>query len=885
MNKISPMMQQYLSIKDQHPDKILFFQVGDFYETFWEDARTVSRELELVLTSRDSSKSDGIPLAGMPVHAASNYMARLLEKGYKVVICDQVEDASQAKGLVKREITRIITPGTVTDLNMLEENRNNYLLSLHKEEGPNEYGMAVVDVSTGGFWATEICGDGCMDMIKTEWQRLRPSECIVTRDLKKELSIMEVCNNFENTLLEEVPADWFQVRNAAAEIGNQWGEEQLKLLELERNPLAVQASGALIAYLKNLQRSDLKHLKPVELYSPGQYLLFDGVTRRNLELTHTIREGKKKGSLLWVLNHTCSSMGERMLKRWIEQPLRELDKINSRIDAVEEFYQTVELKDEMRSLLRKVYDLERLCSRINFGNVDARDLVALKNSLVLLPRITKLLDGARSALLKEIRISFPNLSGLAQLISDTLVDEPPSGLRDGGFIRGGFDPEVDRLRLICSDGKQWLLNFEKEEKERTGIKSLKVGYNRVFGYYIEITRTYLHMVPPGYHRKQTLVNAERYINERLKEMEGEITGAGEKLAHLEFNLFEELREKTLTLCPSIQLAAQLLAELDCLQSLGEAALLNRYNRPSLSRDNPLSIKEGRHPVVEKTGLDERFVPNDALLDREHPLLIITGPNMAGKSTYCRSIALICLMAQMGGFVPAGSAILPVLDRIFARVGASDDLSSGQSTFMVEMNETASILKEATRDTLIVMDEIGRGTSTYDGMSIARSVLEYIQGYIKAWTLFSTHYHELTVMENELTGIKNCTMAVKEKDGHVIFLRKVTPGKADRSYGINVARLAGLPSRVIFRAEELLRETEKKGYMRSMERPGQLSLIAYPPDLKSRQDDGKETLIIKKIKELDPLQMTPLEALQKIFQLQSLLNSDGENAAAGERRNP
>lgn len=865
MSKLSPMMEQYLTIKKEHPDKILFFQVGDFYELFYDDAKVASQVLDLVLTTRDGDKKDPVPLAGIPIHAIDNYLFRMLEKGYKVVICDQAEDASQAKGLVKREVSRIVTPGTVTDENMLQETNNNYLVSILKD-GDSYYGMALTDVSTGEFWATELSGENAKDLIKSEWQRIIPAEVICTSWMTEDAIVSECRNLWDKTSIEEVPDNYFFHTDALKAITGQWGAEITSVFYGNKYPLAAAACGALLIYLKSLQKTALTHLKPVELYFPGEFMIMDGITRRNLELTQTIREGKRKGSLLGVIDNTCSSMGGRLLKRWIEQPLKDIDKIKKRTEAVSELYNQTSMKEELRSYLNKVFDLERLCSRINFGSVNARDLVALKNTLNLLPFSKNILNRADAALLKDIAVNLPEFKALTNMVEEALVDTPPLAVKEGGIIRDGYNAEIDRIRKISREGKKWLVDIETQEKERTGIKSLKIGYNRIYGYYLEVTKNNLSLVPGDYHRKQTLVNAERFITENLKKIEEEITGANEKLIRLEYNLFEQLREEVLNYTPSIQRAAQYLAEIDCLQSLGEAAPVNRYCRPDISPDNPLEIKQGRHPVIEKMNLGERFVPNDAFLNNDQKMLIITGPNMAGKSTFCRSVALTCIMAQTGSFVPAGSAKLPVLDRIFARVGASDDLSAGQSTFMVEMNETASILREATPRTLIVMDEIGRGTSTYDGMSIARSVLEYINNNLGSWTLFSTHYHELTVLEDEYPAIKNYTMAVREKGNTVIFLRKVIPGKADKSYGINVARLAGLPAEVTERAEVILKEAETAAVKYNNNCAQQISLFDISEQY-TAFDTGK---VINELKEMNLELMSPLEALQELFRIQSKL---------------
>ena len=870
MSKSSPMIEQFWSIKNEHEDKLVFFQVGDFYELFYEDARIGSQELDLVLTTRDSDKENPVPLAGIPIHAVDNYLARLLEKGYKVAICDQTEDASQAKGLVKREVTRIVTPGTVTDENMLSETQNNYIMSLVKD-GENYYGIAITDVSTGDFWATEISGEDAMDMIKAEWQRITPAEVICTSWMMEDRVITECRQLWDYTMIEEVSEEFFYHTEALEQVKKQWHEQEIESFLSHRYPLAVSATGALLKYLRILQKTSLNHLQPVKLYFPGEYMIIDGITRKNLELTQTIREGRRKGSLLDVIDYTCTSMGGRLLKRWIEQPLKDVEKIRERSEAVNEFSGNSTLKNDLRQILDKIYDLERLCSRVNYGNVNARDLVALKESLELLPNIKEIISSSFSSLLQDLSLNLPEFAELVGLLEKSLVENPPLTVKEGGIIKDGYSEEVDYLRRLTRESKDWLLEIEQQERERTGIKSLKVSYNRVYGYYIEVTKNNLHLVPKDYHRKQTLVNAERYITDELKKIEEDITGSNDKLCTLEYKFFEELREKVLSFTSDLQYSAQILSQLDCLQGLGEAALVNRYRQPDISAANDLELKQVRHPVIEKMNFDERFVPNDVFMNHEQKMLIITGPNMAGKSTYCRSVALACLLAQVGSFIPADSAYLPVFDRIFARVGSSDDLSAGQSTFMVEMNETASILKEATPQTLVILDEIGRGTSTYDGMSIARSVLEYINKYIGSWTLFSTHYHELTVLENELPGVKNYTVAVKERGKSVIFLRKVVPGKADKSYGINVARLAGLPTEVIDRAETILKEAESASNNSPRNSVKQIDLFEFTEEHVKNSNETKRFLEDLKEKDLDVI--TPLEALQDLFYLQSLIRKD------------
>ncbi len=882
MSKLTPMMKQYLSFKEPHPDKIIFFQVGDFFEVFFEDALLAARAMDVVLTTRDSNKENPIPMAGVPIHAADTYINRLLDKGFKVALCEQVEEASAATGLVRREITRIFTPGTIIDPEMLEESKNNYLVAISSLPGGGAgyYGMAAVDVSTGDFRINEWAGEESEAGVAEELLRLQPAECIYSSGEVAEL--FRPCleglegNGASGTVLEYGAA----ADGVKALLSAQWGEEVWERLALSRHQAAASAAAAALTYLKMLQHpAQGRHFRTLEYSAPGGRMFVDGITARNLELTQTMREGKRAGSLLALIDHCLTAMGRRLLRLWVEQPLTEEHLIEERLDAVEELLQNPLTRKDLRDILQQIIDLERFCSRLCSGRTGARDMVALKNTLEQLVQPAKLLGGCKSVLLQLLR-QMPDFSAIIHRIAAVLVDDPPLQLREGGLIREGCSAEVDRLRSIARDGRSRLLAFEKNERDRTGIKSLRVSYNRNFGYYIEVTRPNLELVPPDYHRRQTLVNAERFITGALKEMEEEITGASDQLNRLEYELFEDLREEVAAEVALLQEAAKNLAGLDCLQGLAETAERYRYCRPQISSGGRLWIKRGRHPVVEKSS-KERFVPNDLLMDEDSYVLVITGPNMAGKSTYIRTAALICLMAQMGGFVPAEEAVLPVLDRIFARVGASDDLSSGLSTFMVEMQETASILKEATSRSLLILDEIGRGTSTYDGMSIARSVLEYICGKIGAKTLFSTHYHELTGLEEELPGVKNYSMAVKERGKEVLFLRRVVAGRSDKSYGINVARLAGLPLEVLLRAEAILAELETAAAATG----SQLSLIPFVMEQPGEDGPGQE--LIGELKALDLNRITPLEALQHLYRLQQKLYEDnnGDDIFDREEKGP
>lgn len=869
MNRASPMMEQYKAVKEQHPDKLLMFQVGDFYELFYDDAVLAAREMEIALTARDAGSANPVPLAGVPIHSADAYINKLLGKGYKVVICDQIEDAAQAKGLVRRAITRILTPGTITDPEMLEESRNNYL-ALVVNTNTDYFSLAAVDVSTGDFQVTEQKGEGSWEVIVDEIKRLQPSEILCSS-----IEIEKLCRrdlNLNQVGLIDQLAYIPDSKQSKEMILEQWDEATWRVLNLEKYPLAVTAAAAALSYLKLLQQRsfDSKHFHRLDLYFYNRSMVIDSVTSRNLELTQSIREGTKQGSLLSLIDRCMTGMGKRMLRRWLEQPLLSQHKIEERLDSVEELLRKPLPRRDLRKILQDIFDIERFCSRLSYQKVNARDLVMLKKTLQQLDPIRNLLISLDSNLLQGIGMRLPAFEALIELIERALVNDPPLSLKEGGLFKTGYNNDVDDLKNISQKAKELLLDFEKNERLRTGIKSLRVGYNRNFGYFIEVTRTNLELVPPEYHRKQTLVNAERYSNDELHRLGEQITGARDKLTVLEYNLFENLRESVAAYTTDLLSAALELANIDCIQSLSEAAERNNYCRPYFSENKRMLVKQARHPVVEQLTF-EKFVPNDISMDSNHYMLVITGPNMAGKSTYIRSAALLSIMAQAGSYVPANKAELPIIDRIFARVGASDDLSRGHSTFMVEMQETAAILKESTPDSLIILDEIGRGTSTYDGMSIARSVLEYIGSKIKGKTLFSTHYHELTKLEEELPGVKNYTMAVKEKGKEVIFLRQVIPGRSDKSYGINVARLAGLPLEVLLRAEAILTELELAA---SSAAEQQLSLL--PMVTENISNHLYESEIVETLKELDLNRITPLEAIQKLYEMQNRLYENEKN---------
>ena len=895
MSKVTPMIRQYWDIKNEHEEKILFFRVGDFYEMFYEDAKIAARELEIVLTSRETGKDNHVPLAGFPFHAASSYISRLIEKGYKVAICDQVEDAKSVKGLVKRGVTSIITPGTVLDDNLLTDTSNNYLCSIYiVQEG---IGLAVIDVSTGDFFITQFSGPHRYERFKDELMKYKPTECVYNSAGEEDKTLQKIFTILPEMLHSAYLDHCFHHSKAFETLTEQFNTVSLEGFGCSEFPLGVNAGGAVISYINDLHKSSLKHINNLSVYHPEDYMLIDGITRRNLELTQTIRTGKKKGALLGVLDKTTTSLGGRLIRKWLEQPLLDRDRIEERLEGVEEFIEKPFLREDLEDLLEETYDLERIISRINIGTANARDLIHLKNTLKTFPGVRNLLVQLDSSLFYELNRQFNSLEDLKKLIDNALVEEPPVYLKEGGLIKEGYDRELDEIREISRKGKSWIMELEKKERERTGIKSLKVTFNKVFGYFIEVTRANLSLVPEDYIRKQTLVNSERFVTPDLKEYEEKILGAQEKIQEKEYALFDQVRKKAASHTMEIQESARIIAILDCILNFAQVALENNYCRPIFTPEESIKIVDGRHPVVEKFLIDEIFVPNDTCLDsKESRLLIITGPNMAGKSTYMRQVALIALMAQIGSFVPAKEAALSLTDRIFARVGAADDLVGGQSTFMIEMNEVANILNNATSRSLIILDEIGRGTSTFDGMSIARAVMEYLhdERMIGAKTLFATHYHELTELADNLPGIKNYSMAVKEKGEDIVFLRKIIPERADRSYGIQVARLAGLPSLVVERASEALKELEKeKSEVYPANSVKEKEFKGYNPgeDLEDNLEDNldedvgevlekdvEETLkiLLEDLKKMDPLNMTPLEALDKIFSMQDkIMNTSVE----------
>ena len=872
MAEFSPMMQHYLETKKQYKDCVLFYRLGDFYEMFFEDAEIVSRELELTLTGKDCGQEQRAPMSGIPYHAAEGYIAKLIEKGYKVAICEQMEDPKLAKGMVKREVVRVVTPGTVIESNLLDEKKNNYIMAIYKSG--LYFGISVCDISTGEFSATQIVEHNNFARLLDEISRYSPAEIIVSKMMfNSKTELEKIQERFKTYISQESEESFdgeFELLSGMYNIVDD-KNEKIKEKELVEKKLAIYAINALLKYLEDTQKTGLDHINTIKIYNTTRYMALDINARRNLELTEKMRDKSKKGTLLWVLDKTSTSMGGRMLRRWLNDPLVDRKEINERLDAVEELKDSIIFRGDIIEALKKVYDIERLAGKIAYGNVNGRDLISLKSSVKQLPDIKHVLAGAGSKLLKGIYNELDTLDDVYEIIEKSIVDEPPIGVKDGGIIKIGYDPEIDKLKLATTEGKKWLVELENKEKEQTGIKNLKIGYNKVFGYFIEVTKSNISMVPERYIRKQTLTNAERYITEELKQLENQILGAEEKVITLEYNAFTEVRERIEKQIQRLQKTATLISVLDVVSSFAIVAEDMRYVKPIVDNEGIIDIKEGRHPVIEKMISTSNFVPNDTYLDKNsNRLAIITGPNMAGKSTYMRQVALITLMAQVGSFVPASYAKIGIVDKIFTRVGASDDLSMGQSTFMVEMMEVATILKEATNESLVILDEIGRGTSTYDGLSIAWAVAEYIADKEKcgAKTLFATHYHELTELENKIEGVKNYSIAVKEKGEDIIFLRKIIDGGTDESYGVHVARLAGVPQIVTQKANEILQSLERKNVMTN-------KVI----DIKHKKEAAdsiniynyKVAEVAHEIDKIDFNQLTPIDALNTLVKIKEKLS--------------
>ena len=867
MAELTPMMKQYLEIKKDNPDSILFFRLGDFYEMFADDAKLASKELDLTLTSRDHGKNakpeeERVPMCGIPYHASESYIARLIAKGYKVAICEQMEDPATAKGLVKRDIIRVVTPGTVIDAACLDDKSGNYLCGIYLDSQGG--GAAFCDLSTGETHLTAFSGKDTLTHIINELGRFSPAEAILSDGAFSEKALTDVLTDKFHCRYENGGERRFRLAEAEKNIRAQFGEEAFSRLPAGE-PAAAMALGGLLNYLYETQKTDLSHIRELDYYRQGRFMELDLAARRNLELTETLRGKEKKGSLLWVLDKTKTAMGARMLRSWLERPLLSVRDIDRRADCVERLVNDTVTREELALALSGIGDMERLMSRIVYGSAGGRDVVALRAAMEKLPPIKRLLTVFPKGRLQELCRTLDTLDDLAGRIAATLQDEPPFSVREGEFIRDGFHPEVDRLRGILHGGKGIIASMEAAEKEKTGIRTLKIGYNKVFGYYIEVSNSFKDLVPDTYIRKQTLVNGERYITEELKNLEQEILTAGDRDKALEFELFSALRDEVTAESVRIQRAAGLIAELDTLCSLASVAVNNNYCRPSVDDGGVIEIHDGRHPVVERVLKDALFVPNDTYMgEREDRAAIITGPNMAGKSTYMRQVALITLMAQVGSFVPARSARIGIVDRIFTRIGASDDLAGGQSTFMVEMTEVSEILHQATPRSLLILDEIGRGTSTFDGMSIARAVLEFCADpkRLGAKTLFATHYHELTELEGVLPGVKNYSISIKKRGDELIFLRKIIPGGADRSYGIEVAKLAGLPNEVVRRANVILKELEQGGAYQAKprEEAEQVSLSSIG-----------EAEVLAAIRRAQPDTMSPIEAMQLLYELKQKLS--------------
>lgn len=871
MAELSPMMKQYFELKKQYPDTILFFRLGDFYEMFYDDAKLASRELELTLTGRDCGQPERAPMCGVPFHSYETYVAKLIAKGYKVAICEQMEDPSKTKGLVKRDVIRVVTPGTVLESSMLDESKNNFICSLYVSG--SQAGICFADVSTGELHATTLSGANAEELTQkliNELSRFSPREILIGQGVFDLKTLPDFMKKRLSVNIELLSNEDFDSQTCTPLVLEQFHKNDLEELDLSDKQEITCAVGALLKYLKRTERTGLERMETLDLYTGNQYMRLNLNTRRNLELLETMRNKEKKGSLLWVLDRTKTAMGKRLIRNWIENPLLNPAQIERRLNAVEELTEDSILRDGLSSRLSGIHDLERLMSRIVYGNSNGRELKTLSSACGVLPALKALLKDSRSEMLRTIWSEIDELQDVHDLIERAIVDEPPFSVREGGIIRPGFSEELDQLKGDMSDGRGVIAKIEAQERERTGIPKLKVGYNRVFGYYIEISNSYKDQAPPEYIRKQTLTNCERFITPELKELEGRILGAHDKSVQLEYQLFEDVRKQVASQMSRVQKTAAAVARLDVLLSFAQVSVDRKYVRPTVNLNGKIILKEGRHPVVEAIS-EEPFVPNDVELDQnENRVAIITGPNMAGKSTYMRQIALIVIMAQIGCFVPASSAEIGIVDAIFTRVGASDDLASGQSTFMVEMAEVAEILKDATRDSLLILDEIGRGTSTYDGMSIARAVLEYVadKKQLGAKTLFATHYHELTALEEMIPGVKNYNIAVKKRGDDITFLRRIVRGGADDSYGIEVAKLAGVPNKIITRAKQILAELDSGKEVSPPKRRGKAS-EAEQNQMQMTLTPPNQTEILDKLAKMDVNTLTPIECMNALFELTKL----------------
>ena len=866
MAELTPMMKQYLEIKANNPDSILFFRLGDFYEMFAEDARTASRELDLTLTTRDKdpkkAPEERMPMCGIPYHASESYIARLIAKGYKVAICEQMEDPATTKGLVKRDIIRVITPGTVIDAACLDDKSSNFICGIYLDS--RSAGVAFCDITTGKAHLTAFTGKDCVEHVVNELGRFNPAEAILNDGAYSEGALTDILTDKFHCRYENGGERRFLLNEAEKNIRLQFGEEARRQLPAG-NPAAAMALGGLLHYLYETQKTDLSHINDLDYYEQGRFMELDLTARRNLELTETLRGKEKKGSLLWVLDKTKTPMGGRCIRSWLERPLLSVTAISRRNSAVAALVDNLIVREELIAAMTGLGDMERLIGRIVYGTAGGRDMASLRAAIEKLPNLHEQIAQLNDRRLGELTEALDTLDDIGARIAETICDEPPFSVREGGFIRDGYHEEVDRLRHILKGGKGIMAEMEAREKERTGIRTLKIGYNKVFGYYIEVSNSFKEMVPETYIRKQTLVNGERFITQELKELEHQILTASDRVVALEYELFTQLKEEISAQAQRIQKTAAAVAEIDALASFAAVAVRNNYCRPDVDESGVIEIREGRHPVVEKVLKDTLFVPNDTFMgEKEERVAIITGPNMAGKSTYMRQVALIVLMAQMGSFVPAKFARIGVVDRIFTRIGASDDLSAGQSTFMVEMTEVSDILHHATKNSLLILDEIGRGTSTFDGMSIARAVLEYCadRKLLGAKTLFATHYHELTELEDSLPGTVNYNIAIKTRGEDIIFLRKIIPGGADRSYGIEVAKLAGLPDKVVQRAKKVLKELESENG------------VQYTAPRKEADQVSLETIgegeVLDAIRRCQPETLTPIEAMTLLYELKQKL---------------
>lgn len=874
------MMQQYMETKEQYKDCILFYRLGDFYEMFFEDAQIASRELELTLTGKSCGQEERAPMCGVPYHAVESYLNKMVSKGYKVAICEQMEDPKLAKGIVKREVVRIVTPGTNLNVQALEETKNNYLMCIVYLEG--RIGISIADVTTGDYYLTEVEDNR---KLLDEINKYMPSEIICNDALiVSGIDLEDLRARLHITVFTLEP-HYFDENNCVRSLTQHFHVSTLEGLGINDFQSGVIAAGSLLQYLYDTQKTPLNHFTHIYPYLTSKYMLLDSSTRRNLELTETLREKQKRGSLLWVLDKTKTAMGARMLRTWLEQPLIEKDEIDKRLDAVDEFCKKPVVRDEIREYLNPVYDLERLLGKVSYKTANPRDLLAFRNSLSMLPHIKTVLGECTAEYLVKIEKETDALEDICSLIRDSIVEEPPVSIREGGIIKEGFDEDIDKLRHAKTEGKTWLAELEETDRERTGIKNLRIKYNKVFGYYFEVTNSYKDLVPEDYARKQTLANAERYTTPRLKELEDMILNAEDKLCTLEYDAFCRIRDTIADQIQRIQCTAKAVARLDVFASLSIVAEHNHYVRPKLNEKGVIDIKDGRHPVVEQMIRNDMFIANDTYLDNSRNCIsIITGPNMAGKSTYMRQSALIVLMAQMGSFVPAKRADIGIVDRIFTRVGASDDLASGQSTFMVEMNEVANILRNATANSLLILDEIGRGTSTFDGLSIAWAVIEHISNrkLLGAKTLFATHYHELTELEGKMNNVNNYCIAVKEKGDDIVFLRKIIKGGADKSYGIQVARLAGVPDMVIDRAKEIAEQLMDNDIIEKVQSiavdhsKNEKKKVTHYDEVDLTQmslfDTVKDEDVLEELKNIDISNLTPLEALNTLYQLQNKLKN-------------